>query len=274
MEPPADIVRRDDPVLFAAAMFAPEPARGRLITLAGLDIELSRAGQRADTTEAGPPIARMRLQWWRDRLAAAGAGEALPAHEVAGPLSALISQGHLEAAALEPLIAAREMELEAPLGEAELAAWADARFGAYLFAALELLGQTGEAVGRAAEAGGRAMGQGFLLRTALPMAAAGEGMLPLEPGDRAALISRDVDATLAERFMAIARQGRAALDRAETAARALPRRALPALMPLTRDARTLRMVLDAGGRIGNESLSGSGAGEGIRMLPAWVLRRF
>ena len=39
----ADIVRRDDPQLYKTALFAPEPARSRLMVLYAFDIELSRA---------------------------------------------------------------------------------------------------------------------------------------------------------------------------------------------------------------------------------------
>ncbi len=59
LSPAATMVRRLDPDLFHTALFAPEPARQRLMVLYAFDIELSRAAARA----AEPLIAAMRLQW-------------------------------------------------------------------------------------------------------------------------------------------------------------------------------------------------------------------
>ena len=69
LSPAATLVRRLDPDLFHAALFAPEPARERWMVLHAFDIELSRAAARA----AEPLIARMRLQWWRDVVAGVAA---------------------------------------------------------------------------------------------------------------------------------------------------------------------------------------------------------
>jgi phytoene synthase len=93
LSPVATLVRQLDPDLFHAALFAPEPARERLMVLYAYDIELSKAAMRS----AEPLIARMRLQWWRDLVAGIGAGEPPRQHEVAGPLHGVLSAHALPA---------------------------------------------------------------------------------------------------------------------------------------------------------------------------------
>ena len=138
-EPPlsacATLVRRLDPDLFHAALFAPEPARQRLMVLYAFDIELSRAAARS----AEPLIAAMRLQWWRDVVAGIAAGEAAQQHEVAEPLHGLLSAHALPADDLERLIDAREIELHGPMDEPRFAEWLDGRFGALTRLAAHLL---------------------------------------------------------------------------------------------------------------------------------------
>ncbi|MEM9737320.1 MAG: squalene/phytoene synthase family protein, partial [Pseudomonadota bacterium] len=85
----AAIAERLDPDLHRAAMFAPPGLRPRLMVLIAFDVELSRAGRASEKM-----IAAMRLQWWRDVVAEAFAGESR-AHEVAGPLAALIQECNL-----------------------------------------------------------------------------------------------------------------------------------------------------------------------------------
>jgi 15-cis-phytoene synthase len=99
----AALVERGDPDRFAAVMAAPPGLRGRLFVLYAFNLEVARAPW--VTKEA--MIAEMRLQWWRDVVA-----EAKPrAHEVAGPLHALIVEAGLPVAALDLLIGARRWDV-------------------------------------------------------------------------------------------------------------------------------------------------------------------
>ncbi len=99
----AALVERGDPDRFAAVMAAPPAARAKLWPLYAFNLEVARA----PWVTKEPMIAEMRLQWWRDVLA-----ESTPrAHEVAGPLHALIHQSELPIAVLDRLPAARQWDI-------------------------------------------------------------------------------------------------------------------------------------------------------------------
>jgi len=95
------LVRRHDPDRFLTAMFAPPARRDALLTLYAFNHELARAREVASE----PPLALIRLQWWREVLEGADRR-----HEVASPLSAAIAAGALRPDLLLPLIEAREAE--------------------------------------------------------------------------------------------------------------------------------------------------------------------
>jgi phytoene/squalene synthetase len=241
---PARLVRQMDPDLFHAALFAPEPARERLMVLYAFDIELSRAAE----TPSEPLIARMRLQFWRDALEAAKAGGVPPQHEVAEPLHRLVAEHALPAGDLAALVDAREMELHGGMDEHRFADWLDARFGALTRLAVALLAGDAAPARRAASAVGQAMGTAFALRTAAPMAA--EGGPTLMPGlgaeDLSALArghtsdhARGVAHRLADRGL-----GMLAAARAERSA--VPKAAAPALLPVWRAERVLKRAQEPG----------------------------
>ncbi|MHA1528685.1 MAG: squalene/phytoene synthase family protein [Alphaproteobacteria bacterium] len=234
LSPAATLVRRLDPDLFHAALFAPEPARERLMVLYAFDIEVSRVAAR--TTE--PLIAAMRLQWWRDLVA----GETASGHELAEPLRQLLSASALPADDLERLIEAREMELDGPMDQHRFGDWLDARFGALTRLAVHLLAGGNPAARRAAGAVGHANGVAFALRTAAAMAAeANTFLLPgLAPEDRAALARGRTTghARVIAHGLASQAQIRLAISRAER--RAVPKAATPALLPVWRAERVLR----------------------------------
>ena len=102
----AALVERGDPDRFAATMAAPPKARESLFPLYAFNLEVARAPW--VTTE--PLIAEMRLQWWRDVVAAPKSGAAL-AHEVAGPLHHVIHSKNLPIPPLDKLIAARRWDI-------------------------------------------------------------------------------------------------------------------------------------------------------------------
>lgn len=109
----AALIARGDPDRFAALMAAPRPARAALLPLYALNLEVARAPW--VTSEA--MIAEMRLQWWRDIIL-----EATPrAHEVAGPLHALIAEKSLPTNTLDSLIAARSWDIYSTAHEDEAA---------------------------------------------------------------------------------------------------------------------------------------------------------
>jgi phytoene/squalene synthetase len=258
----AAIVARDDPHLYATALFAPEPGRARLMILYAFDVELSRAA----VASAEPMIARMRLQWWRDVIEDAQSG-ADPAHEVAGPFVRLMREARLPADLVEALIAAREAELAGRFDEARFERWADDRFGSLTGLAAHLLtGGDARSVALARRAG-PVLGACFALRHAAAAPAADRVLLPgLTPADRAGLAAGEAmdDAReVARRIAADAREGLAALRRQRAR---IDRRAVPALLPLRRAGRVLARASASG--VGREIDDLGRMFEGARL--AWA----
>src|SRR5277367_141337 len=101
-DPLTDLVRRHDPDRFLTALFAPPHRRDALLALYAFNHELARAREVASE----PPLALIRLQWWREVVE----GEA-KRHEVATPLTAAIAARKLAPQDLLPLIEARETEV-------------------------------------------------------------------------------------------------------------------------------------------------------------------
>jgi len=236
-EPCARIVARDDPALHATALFAPDPVRGHLMVLYAYDVELSRATRASKESL----IPRMRLQWWRDILRA----DQPPAHEVAGPLVALIRDGVLAAPDLAAMADGHEAELDLPFTPAAAADWAENRFARRTALAAAVLG--GPVPARAVAP---VLGLGFGLRTA--MACLGNGGMPflaLPPGADAFAARRgDIPETLSR---AVADQAGTALAALAEARRQAPRagRAIAALLPLAREERVLRLAVRTPGAI-------------------------
>lgn len=232
----AAIVQRDDPHLYATALFAPEPARSQLMVLYAFDCELSRASRSSRESM----IPRMRLQWWRDVIAEADAGEKPKSHEVAGPLSAL-SQDLGLASGLMQLVDGHTMELDPgrPFEGESSWNWRVTRFQALLGAAARvLLLDASEPPGV-----GLAMADAFALRHALRTArSGGKTLIPEIAGRDLAEFARG---TLTEPAKAIlqntATTGLKALETARNTAD-VPRQLVPALMPTLWTERTLRMV--------------------------------
>lgn len=173
----AALVERGDPDRFAAVMAAPVAARGRLFVLYAFNLEVARA----PWVTKEPMIAEMRLQWWRDIVAEAGAGKAARAHEVAGPLSALIREAGLPVEVLDRLVEARRWDVYREPFEDRAA------FDAYLEdTGAGLMWLAGRALGAAdgAEAAlrgiGRAAGLAAFLRAVPELEA--RGRIPLVDG--------------------------------------------------------------------------------------------
>jgi len=261
VSPAAALVRQLDPDLFHCALFAPEPARERLMVLYAFDIELSRAAARS----AEPMIARMRLQWWRDLLAGIAAGEAPRKHEVAEPLHGLLSAHALPEGDLVALIDAREVELEGPLDEPRFADWLDGRFSALTRLAAHLLAGENAAAHNAASAVGHVVGLAFTLRNAAAMAADNLYLLPgLEPQDRAELARGRTSGPVRATAHRLAGRALAQLTVARAKGRDVPRTAVPALLPVWRAERVLKRAQRPDAELSD--LAGQG-GRGVAL--AW-----
>lgn len=242
----AAIVERDDPHLHSTALFAAEPARSRLMVLYAFDCELSRAVQASKESL----IPRMRLQWWRDAITEAGHGKPPKAHEVAVPLAELLSApGYM---ALHPvlnqMIDAREMELSGLNSDEDWRLWAQLRFRSRVQAAMILLDATSGEAPDIAEP----MALAFALRTARAMAMRdGQALLPQVRGEAISAIARDEDpGPVVSALQSDARTAMEALDNARNSFSA-SRSAVPALLPLLRDRRVLRLASAPGFTFGD-----------------------
>lgn len=216
-DPCMALAREGDPDLHRAAMFAPEPLRTDLMVLIAFDIELSKAAARSSE----PMIAAMRLQWWRDLVVEAQAGAPPRAHEVAGPLAALIRRRNLPPGIFDRLIAAREAERHGPMTAEAFAAWQQDRVTPLL--ELAAGGQAHQAL----IAMGEAMALAFALRNAVAMAGQGFYLLPLAGLDRAALARGETTPSARRAIAELA--GRALAGLREARANRVPSRLKPVL---------------------------------------------
>lgn len=207
----AGIVERGDPLRFRTAMFAPVSQRAALFTLYAFNVEVSRAPW--VTQEA--MIAEMRLQWWRDVLDEIAKGSPVRRHEVATPLSRIISPAQAEM--LDVLVAARRWDIYRDPFEddADLTRYIDQTAGNLMVVAAALLGQANEAAVRRA---GYAAGVGAWLR-AIP-ALEEAGRVPLLDGTPAGVT-------------ALAQSGLAALNAARAGRSGIARSAAPAMLGAT-----------------------------------------
>lgn len=239
----AAIVQRDDPHLHATALFASEPARSRLMVLYAFDCELDRAVQASKESL----IPRMRLQWWRDAIDEASDGKPPKAHEVAAPLTDLLRTPDYAAVAplLRQMIDARDMELSGLDTDEDWRLWSQLRFRGRVQAAMILLDPSAADAPDVADP----MALAFALRTARAMAMRdGRVLMPGVRGGTVAVIARGEEPEAV--LPGIRTKARGALKAIETAKKNQPvsRTAIPAMLPLFRDSRVLRLAAASGFR--------------------------
>ncbi|TKT76779.1 phytoene/squalene synthase family protein [Aquamicrobium sp. LC103] len=101
----AEAVRRDDPDRYLSALYAPEARREALFALYAFNVEIASVRDRIHEPLPG----EIRLQWWRDILAA-GKGAAA-GHPVAEALSGVIERSRLPLATFQNYLDARIFDL-------------------------------------------------------------------------------------------------------------------------------------------------------------------
>lgn len=99
----AALIEKGDFDRYLAVMAAPLWARHNLFPLYAFNLEVARA----PWASSQPMIIEMRLQFWRDVVEEAAQGGQPKAHEVAGPLNALIQEMGLPLDVMDRLVAAR-----------------------------------------------------------------------------------------------------------------------------------------------------------------------
>lgn len=100
----AQMVAKGDADRFLAAMTGTVAEREVLFPLYAFNLEIARAPFMSNE----PMVALVRLQFWRDVIA----GKTVAAHDVAGPISALIASGQVDASLLEQMLDAREGDVD------------------------------------------------------------------------------------------------------------------------------------------------------------------
>lgn len=249
LSPVAALLRRHDRDRFQTTLFAPAARREALFALYAFNYEIARV--RESVRE--PMLGQIRLQWWREAIAAAYAGAAPRKHEVVEPLTAAIHDLGLSRAHFDRLVDTRERDLDdtPPATLDALETYAEGSSARLIQLALEVLDAATPPAREAADAVGIAYALTGLLR-ALPVhAATGRVMIPddiaaeagLAPGDPAALRSGPALCRAVER---IARKAEQHLATAHRLRRAIPAAALPALLPARIAGRTLKR-LERGG---------------------------
>ncbi|WP_029011182.1 phytoene/squalene synthase family protein [Azospirillum halopraeferens] len=227
-------VRKYDNDRFLTGLFAPVDRREALFALYAFNLEVAKTRE----VVSEPMLGQMRLQWWRDAVAAAYGEGRLPEHAVAGPLAAAVSAHGLTRDHFDRLIDGREADLDddSPATLTCLINYAEVTAVPLVRLALEVLGAREAAAGPVA----RHVGVGFALAgilRAVPFHARQQRVLL--PADRMAAHgarARDVlelRATPALRPVAqeVAAAARDHLRQARALRRDVPKAAVPALLP-------------------------------------------
>jgi phytoene synthase len=228
--------RWGEPDRYLAALLAPPFARPHLLALAAFLAELARVPARV-TRE--PAMGQIRLQWWRDTIAATGEG-LRTGNPVADALRAAITAGHLPAAVLLAAIDARELDLarHALADDAALAHYLWRSEGAPFALAAGILHPNAEADAYlAARAGGQAYGLARLLMGLANALARGRVPLPqsrLDAFDVSSgeLLSGAEGGNIALLLANLCEEAREALARSRKQVANLPRSMRPAFLPL------------------------------------------
>src|SRR6201993_1677094 len=136
LSPVAALVRRHDRDRYQTALFAPAVCREALVALYAFNYEIARV--RESVTQ--PVLGQIRLQWWRDNIAAAFEGGPVRHHPVAEALTAAIWGPARTGRHFGRLIEARETDLDdkPPPSLVALREYAEASSGRLIQLALEM----------------------------------------------------------------------------------------------------------------------------------------
>ena len=227
-----------EPDRYLAATLAHRDFASGLAAIAAFSAELARV----PATVSEPMLGSIKLQWWRDALAAARQGTP-SGHPVIDALAATLGHHDVDMAAAEAMIEAREMDLAGtfPTDDASLAAYLDAIEGNAFRLSLAVAGARGAEADAAARNAGRAYGlariPGRLLMPAsnggLPMSAECLRLEEAESGKPAAAPGPfETTSAVTDVAAGLRQWARNAHNEAIALRRALPKRARVVLLPL------------------------------------------
>ncbi len=233
----ADQVRRDDHDRYLCTLFAPAAVREDLFALYAFNAEVAKVRESVSEHLIG----RMKLQWWRDLIAAIYEGRDVPkGNPVVEALADLIRRRELDRADFDTLLETRERDVgdEGFHDVADLESYADGTSARLTSLALQLLDVSDEATRVAGRHVGIAWALTGLMRAVLFHARANRVPLPQDLLADASLTAHDVQerrnaARLGKVLEQVAHTARAHLDKARTYRGRVDRRALAALLPGT-----------------------------------------
>lgn len=255
-----ELVRRHDRDRYQTALFAPADRREALFALYVFNYEIARV--RESVTQ--PMLGQIRLQWWREVVETAYAGEAPRRHEVALPLTTAIRDFGLGREPFGRMIDAREADLadDPPADMAALEAYAEATSSTLIHLAQEILGigsmmdrDRRHLAGNAARMAALHVGIGYALAgllRAMPLhARASRCYIPADIAAETGLDPRDYAAlratpALRHSVVRIADVAGSHLAAARRVRAEVPRAALPALLPAVVAERALARLRHTG----------------------------
>jgi NADH dehydrogenase [ubiquinone] 1 alpha subcomplex assembly factor 6 len=273
----AAFVQRYDRDRFQTVLFAPVARREALFALYAFNYEIARVRERVTQ----PTLGRIRIEWWREAIAAAFEGGPIRRHVVVEPLTAAIRDQRPTRAHFDRLINARESDLddEPPASLEALEDYAESTSARLVYLALEILGAHDPAAALAGFHVGIAYALTGLLRAMPHLARTGRRFIPTDIAARTGLDAADYHAlqsrpalraasaelaAAASRHLASARNSRATIARS----------ALPALLPATIAQHSLARLRRAGWDPFDPSLATRDPLQSWRLAAAMLLGRF
>lgn len=241
----AGLVSKDDRDRFLTAQFAPPAARMDVLALYAFNIEVARIKESVSENLVGA----LKLQWWRDLIAAiyakgaapsaeALAGTPLKGNPVVEALAAAIFRHGLTRQYFDSLLVARARDLEEdpPTDVVDLESYAEGTSATLCWLVLETLGVRDEASRAAGRHVGIAWALTGLLRAVLFHARVNRFLLPADLLAKAALGPYDIkERKNSERIAGVVAEialiARAHLAKARALREGVDPRALPALLP-------------------------------------------
>jgi len=233
----SDAVKRDDHDRYLTAVMAPEPQRDGVMALYAFNAEVARVRESVSENLIG----QMKLQWWRDIVAAIYDDGTVPkGNPVVAALTEAVRTYGLTREYFDDLLMARERDLsdDSPQDVQALEEYAAGTSASLTALALEVLGARDESSKTAGRHVGIAWALTGLLRAVLFHARANRFLLPQTLMAAENLTPHDVQesknaARIAVVVEQIAARAGAHIDKARSYSKAVDRRALPALLPAT-----------------------------------------
>ncbi len=178
LTPVAALVRRHDRDRYQTVVFAPAARREALFALYAFNYEIARV--RETVTE--PTLGQIRLQWWRENIAAIYEGIPVRRQPVVETLAGVIREYRLTRDHFSHLIDARERDLEddPPANLAALESYAEGTSSHLVYLALEILGARQQIAMTAARHVGIAFALSGMLRSLPIWMSAGRAFIPAE----------------------------------------------------------------------------------------------